>query len=333
VSAAPAARLDGARVLVLGAAGFIGRWVARAAADAGASLVLGVRDRPAATSVFSDFDVRGEVIACDLRDASATRSLVHHVRPSVVFNLAGYGVDPTERDESMARQLNAELPATLVRACAEVASTSDDRPVLVHVGSALEYGTAHGELAEDGPASPTTLYGRTKLDGTLAVGRLSSPLGVRACTARLFTVYGPGEHAGRLLPSLLEAARGDGPVPLTEGLQRRDFAYVVDVAEALVRLAVSPVEPGEVVNVASGSMQSVRRFVDVAASLLGISPDRLRFGALATRPEEMRNTGVRLDRLRALVGGAPSPSIERGIERTIEVLRALEHRPSGARPS
>ena len=77
---------------------------------------------------------------------------------------------------------------------------------MIHVGSALEYGTARGNLNELTAPSPTTLYGRSKLAGTLRVCRAARRRGFRAVTARLFTVYGPGEQPGRLLPSLMAAA-------------------------------------------------------------------------------------------------------------------------------
>ena len=81
---------------------------------------------------------------------------------------------------------------------------------------------------------------------------------MRAVTARLFTVYGPGEHCGRLLPSLIEAARAEKPLELTAGTQLRDLTYVEDVAEGLLRLGLAQAEPGSVVNLATGHLTMVR---------------------------------------------------------------------------
>ncbi|NIP76477.1 MAG: NAD-dependent epimerase/dehydratase family protein, partial [Xanthomonadales bacterium] len=75
-------------------------------------------------------------------------------------------------------------------------------------------------MAEDSVPNPTTLYGRSKLAGTLQFRRACQRTGLRGLTARLFTVYGPGEHPGRLLPSLIEAAETDEPLELTAGLQK-----------------------------------------------------------------------------------------------------------------
>ena len=127
--------------------------------------------------------------------------------------------------------------------------------------------------------------------------------GLQALVARLFTVYGPGEHEGRLLPTLLNAARTGQPAELTNGLQQRDFIYVEDVAEGLLRLGLSCGTPGEVVNLATGHLTTVRECAETAARVLSLSAERLRFGTLPTRAEEMQHDPVTLDRLWAARAG------------------------------
>jgi nucleoside-diphosphate-sugar epimerase len=134
--------------------------------------------------------------------------------------------------------------------------------------------------------------------------------------ARLFTVYGPGEHSGRLLPSLLAGARENRPIALSAGEQKRDFVYVEDVVEALLRLGASDTGPGEVVNVATGRLTSVRRFVETAAEVLAIPAEHLRFGALQPRFQESEHGDVTIEKLRRLTGWTPQTAIEEGIRRT-----------------
>jgi nucleoside-diphosphate-sugar epimerase len=116
-----------------------------------------------------------------------------------------------------------------------------------------------------------------------------------------------------LLPSLIEAARTGQTIRLTDGRQRRDFTYVADVAEGLLRLGMSSAEPGEIVNLATGRLIAVRQFVEQAAHILNISEERLLFGALPTRPEEMNHSPVAIDRLRRLTGWTPPTGIQDGI--------------------
>ncbi len=315
------------RALVLGASGFIGHWVARALRAQGAHLMCAVRSTDGAECLTREH-LGAVIVRRNLADLDALASWIPALRPSIIFNLAGYGVDRSERDASEADRMNHGLVEALGRVVAAMPRDEWQGMRLIHVGSALEYGATGGVLHESSTCAPTTTYGRTKLAGTLALRRLAAEHGLEACTARLFTVFGPGEHPGRLLPTLLEAAVSGGSVPLSAGTQRRDFAYVEDVAEGLLRLAVSDANPGEVVNLASGAMHSVRTFAETAASVVGIAPDRLQFGAVPTRAEEMSHDGVSVQRLRELTAWAPDDDIAGGVART--VARLTEVRMRGA---
>jgi nucleoside-diphosphate-sugar epimerase len=291
----------GERAVVLGAAGFIGRHVALALRRRGAEVTA--VDRPGCDA---------PLVGVDLARREDVQTFLREARPAYVFNLAGYGVLPQQRDEQLARALNTILPATL---CLTLADTE---AVLVHVGSAFEYGAVGGDLDELGPTQPTSRYAKTKRRGTLAIQLMGPQRGLRAVAARLFTVYGPGEQPQRLLPSILRAARTGETLPMTDGAQRRDFTFVGDVAEGLCRLGLADAPPGEVVNLATGTLTSVRGFVEIAASVLGIPDEQLAFGALESRPDEMAHDPPAVVRLRRRVGWTPPTGIADGVRLTAE---------------
>ncbi|MEO8620120.1 MAG: NAD(P)-dependent oxidoreductase [bacterium] len=305
-------------VVVLGVTGFIGRWVARALAAQHAALTVVGRDRRSTEAMLRDLGIRGTVVTADLAQPGVVHDVVARVRPVIVFNLAGYGVDTSERDVQASSALNADLPPAIADAMAELVSDGWRGQHVVHTGSALEYGTAPGDLEEHTIATPTTLYGRTKLAGTLRLHDRATQLGVRAVTARLFTVYGAGEHDGRLLPSILAGARTEAPIRLSAGMQQRDFTYVADVVEGLLRLGALPAADVGVVNLATGVLTTVRRFVEIASDVAGIAAQRLEFGALPARAEEMHHDPVNVARLRSLVGWSPDTTIDEGVRHTLE---------------
>ncbi len=284
---------EGVPVAVLGASGFIGRWVVRKLGEEGAQVHAIGRE-------------------------SDLQSAIRRVHPSITFNLAGYGVDPAQRDEAAAYRINAELPAALAEAVAACQDPAWQCQSLVHVGSGAEYGNAGGDLREAGPARPASLYGKSKWRGTESVAERCRELGLRGLTARLFTVYGPGERAGRLLPSLFEAGRTGQPLPLSPGLQRRDFTYIEDVADGLLQLGLASAEPGEVVNLATGRLTTVRTFVEIAAGILGIPPENSQFGAIPANCHEMEHQGIALDRLQRLTGWTPPTTVAEGVRRALE---------------
>ncbi len=308
---------QGARVAVIGATGFIGRWVTESLARAGARVDLIVRDGARAEALRRELRVEGDVVPCDVRDSIHLQRAIAAVRPTVTFNLAGYGVDPTERDEQELFRVNVQAVRALCDAVATVQDMHWPGRALVHVGTQREYGPMRLP-SETAVPTPTTAYGRSKLEGTRAVEEAGRTRGVRGVTARLFNVYGAGEHAGRLLPSLIAAARSGTTLALTSGRQRLDLVYVEDVALALLSLGAAPGRAGEVVNLATGRLTSVRRFVLEAARQLAVPPERLQFGALADRSEEARYHAVPTERLRELIGWAPPADVTRGIRMTLQ---------------
>jgi nucleoside-diphosphate-sugar epimerase len=314
----------GQRVLVVGAAGFIGRWVARKLSEVGADLCLAVRNEAYAVPVFSDYRIRGEIAAVDVERSQDVTELMARVKPCITFNLAGYGVYQAESDEHRLHRVNTELPETLVRSAVAEENASWMGHHVVHAGSAAEYGLAAGTITELTPKRPTTSYGKSKLEGTLRLSRVRQELGsARVLVARLFTVYGPGEHRGRLLPSLLDAANTGASLALTAGLQQRDFTYVEDVADGMLRLGLAAPASSDAVNLATGIMTSVHQFADVAAEVLSIQPEQLVYGALPTRGDEMRATAVDISLLRHITGWTPTTDITNGIQRTRDFMKEI----------
>jgi len=313
------------RVLVLGASGFIGRWVARALTSAGATLVLVDRDAKRAEAICNAYEIRGEFLAADLAAPGTMDQLLSHARPDITFNLAGYGVDSAERNAALAEALNTILVSEVARAVVAQPATDWRGQRLVHVGSAAEYGNVDGPVNESSPENPHSEYGRTKLAGTCVLASAIKASGLRAICARLFTVYGPGEHPGRLLPSLLDAARTKKMMPLTAGEQRRDFVYVGEVAEALLRLGCVEGPAPAIVHVATGTLSSVRAFAECASELLRMEPGQLQFGALPYRGDELHQGPVATRLLEQCTGWKPTMAVRDGIRETI----AFESRRCG----
>ena len=303
------------RVLVLGASGFIGSWAARRLAELQAQLFFAGRDLEALAAVCETHEFRATLHQADFSRPGALSDLFRQAQPHITFNLAGYGVDPTERDPDLAAALNTRLVAEIAAAVAASPASSWRGAQIVHAGSAAEYGPVAEAVSENSPCHPVSLYGRTKLAGTQEL-LAAQHTGLRAVVARLFTVYGPGEHPGRLLPSLLAATQSGQPLQLTAGLQRRDFTYVGDVAEGLVRLGCLESSGPLLVNLATSTLTSVREFAESAADVLGMKKSQLQFAALPLRSDEAQQGPADITRLQQLLGWRPAVSIRKGIRLT-----------------
>ena len=200
------ARYRDVPAVVCGGSGFIGAWVVRALVARGARVDVVVRDAARVLAALPDLSRRIGVRVADLARPGAVTRVLDALRPAVVFNLAGYGVDRAERDAAIMTALNDALVLELATWSASATHQPWSGVRLLHVGSALEYGPVRGHLHESTTPQPTTDYGRSKLAGTGHVARCGERDGAAAVVARLFTVFGPGEHPGRLLPSLQAAS-------------------------------------------------------------------------------------------------------------------------------
>ncbi|MCB0880793.1 MAG: sugar nucleotide-binding protein [Thermoleophilia bacterium] len=205
-----------ARILVVGASGYVGRELCRVATAAGHD-VVGTRLR--GTPAPGD-DAR----VLDVTDAAAVRALMAAVRPDVVVNTA-YMQDPPH-----ARPVNVGGAGHVAAA----AATAGAR--LVHVSSDVVFGgTSADPLREDAVPSPVHDYGRTKADGERAVAAAHPG----AAIVRTSLVYGgPDGPASRHERVALEAARGERDMAFFSD-ELRCPAQVTDLAAAMLALAAT----------------------------------------------------------------------------------------------
>lgn len=277
--------MSSALALVTGATGFIGRHLTRRLAQEGTPVVALVR----AGSPSATIDERA-MLRLPIEDWSAEglrRSLSAHDF-TVVYHLAAYGVRPTDRDLATMQRINVDLPVALVRCAAERGAT------VVATGSCAEYAPQQNGtrrlIDENAGLESMRLYGASKAAGGLMACAAATALRGRLRYLRLFNVFGPGEATHRLLPSLVRRLARNERVPLSEGLQTRDFVLVDDAVDALVAAGCmegAGEAPAVIWNVCSGQGNTVREFAMHVAAAMGQSSDLLGFGELPLRPDDL----------------------------------------------
>ena len=314
----PLPSLRGVRVLITGATGFIGQWVVHALQAQHADVAIVARNVERLESVAGFSPTSVQVLSADLAVPGQLTLALQSWSPAVVFHLAGYGVSKSERDSVLMQRMNTDVLFELVDGLAQISTPLWHGQRLVHAGSAFEYGSTM-PLDEAAVAAPLTPYGYSKLAGTQLLLREARARGLAAVVGRLFTVFGPGERAGRLFPTLLAAMSSQEEIALSSGTQTRDFTLVWDVASALVEFARlpsqvsiegrAPLDVG-IVNVASGRLHSVRAFVEAAATAFGISHNRLCFGQIAQMAEDVAMLPVPVGRLQSAIKTEVSGNLE-----------------------
>lgn len=293
---------SGARVLVTGAGGFIGAHLCRRLLSLGAQVHGTTRLLKADAAP----NVRWTVTGLD--DEATLTAMLCSIKPDVVFHLAG----PT----SGSRNLEMVLPSlhgnlvTTVNVLRAVAEAGSARIILAGSMEAPK----RDEFVVGSP------YAAAKQACQLYAQFFGKLRGTAVTVARIFMVYGPGDHAfHRLVPYVMRTLlQGETP-RLSSGNRPIDWIYVDDVVEGLLRIAMTPGLVGEAVDLGTGRATTVRSLVERLVQIAG-SEIRPEFGAVPDRPLESV-TVADLARTKASLGWEPVTGLDEGLRSTFEYYR------------
>jgi dolichol-phosphate mannosyltransferase len=256
------------RALVTGAGGFVGANLAGALARAGHEVVAWTHPGSPEWRLQHLADAV-EVAPVELLDPGAVAAGVRAARPDWVFHLAAHGAYSWQRDPELIMQTNLVATVRLLAACQEHGFAA-----FVHAGTSSEYGFQDHAPREDELPAPNSDYAVMKAAATMHCGFVARRDDVHVVTLRLYSVYGPWEEPGRLMPTLVARGLEGRLPPLVSPDTPRDFVSVRDAERAFLLAAERDgVERGAVFNVASGRQTTLREVVEVARAELDIAAE------------------------------------------------------------
>jgi len=300
------------KVLVTGAAGFIGAQVSRLLLKRGHEVHALLFPNESRARI-ADFEDRCTLYEGDLADVGAVERVAARVGPEAAVHLAWYAVP----GEYWTSPKNLDCVAQGIHLARILRQSGCKR--LVAAGTCAEYDWHYEELMEGKtPCNPSTLYGVAKYALFLLLRKYCEQGPMRLAWVRYNFLFGPGENPGRLVSSVAQKLLAGEKVPCTEGSQERDFLHVEDAAAATVAVLESQIQ--DAVNIGSGRAVSVRTVVEALARIIG-GQGRPVFGAIPTKPDEPARLLPSVERLNREVGWKPCHSLEEGLERTVAYLR------------
>ena len=298
--------MSGKRVLLTGGSGFIGRHCI-------AELIARGYEVHATTSHAPPGADGVHWHRTDLLNNSQTSELLAEVRPDSLLHLAWYA------EHGLFWQAMENLDWVRASIALLQAFIAQGGRRAVFAGSCAEYDWTDGICCENAtPLQPSSLYGVSKQALSLLVVAAAQRAGISCAWGRIFFLHGPGEHAARLVPSVVRSQLQRKPFVCANGSPRRDYLHVPDVASALVAVLDSPLEGA--VNIGAGEAVAIRAIVETISNRIG-HPELVQFDEPATGPDTPPLIVADTTRLRRELRWSPRIGMDEGLKLSIEWWR------------
>ncbi len=312
--------MNGRTTVVTGACGFIGSHLAEELVCRGAHVkALALYDARGSRGWLDHIDpdkARGmEIVSGDIRDAEQMRRLIG--KEDVVFHLAALiGIPYSYAAPRSYVQTNIEGTLNVLEAAREAGAAR-----VINMSTSEVYGSAlRVPIDEEHPLQGQSPYSASKIGAEKMTESYVKAFGVPAVTVRAFNTFGPRQSPRAVIPTILmQLLSGAAEIQLGNLHSTRDFNYVADTVEGLIRLAACEAAIGQTVNIGTGAEISIGALADAAQRATG------RTAVILEKQERMRPERSEVQRLCAdssllasLTGWKPPARLEEGLRITAE---------------
>ena len=306
--------------LVTGGAGFIGSHLAEELGRRGErvrvvdSLITGKR-RNLTHIAGIDF------LEGDLAELDVARRAVEGA-DFVLHQAAIPSVPRSVQDPLTSHRANVDATLNVLLAAREAGVTR-----LVYAGSSSAYGdTAVLPKVETMAAAPLSPYALQKLVGEQYCQMFTRLYGLETVTIRYFNVFGPRQdpsspYSGVISLFISALCEGRAPTIYGDGEQTRDFTYVANVVDGVLRACRADGVSGDVINVATGGRISINTLFRAVRDLVG---GRVEPVYAAARAGDVRDSQADIGKARRLLGYTPGIGFDDGLKRTVEWYRTSQ---------
>jgi dTDP-glucose 4,6-dehydratase len=316
---------SGRTVFVTGADGFIGSHLAERLVELGATtraLVLYNSTHSWGWLDESPLRHEMEIVMGDVRDGDTLRAPIHGA--DVVFHLAALIAIPYSYSAPQS-YVRTNVDGTLnVIEAARRASVAR----VVHTSTSEVYGTAVSvPIREDHPLHAQSPYAASKIGADKLAESYHLSFDLPVVTVRPFNTYGPRQSARAIIPTVVTQALAGDTVSVGNVTPTRDFTFVADTVDGMVRAADAEGVVGRVVNLGNGQEISINELVLEIARLLDVSVE------VTVEEQRKRPAASEVERLcadatlaRELLGWEPQVPLTEGLTRTIDWIRGNRDR-------
>ena len=294
------------KILIVGGTGFIGYHLAKKSLKKGWQVTSISSNRPKKIRYLP----KVEYICCDIRNKKLLRKNIRKTFDYVV-NLGGY-VDHSNKKKTFKSHYGG---------CKNLSEIFLKKPPLsfVQIGSSLEYGISSSPQKENIKCNLNTIksiYGKAKLLSSIHIIELFKKKKFPATVLRLYLVYGPRQDVNRFLPITILGCIKNKKFPCSKGDQLRDFVYVDDAVEAIIKSLTNRNAIGQIINIGSGKPKRIKNVIEKVKKISkGGYPQ---YGMFKQRKFEIPKLYPNVEKARNKINWRPKISFEKGIKSTIQ---------------
>jgi nucleoside-diphosphate-sugar epimerase len=304
------------KIVVTGAAGFIGSHTAERFASLGHE-VIGI-------DAFTDYyslawkesnaaDVTSQGVKLVRLDLAVDELTAVLANTDFIFHLAGQpGISATTSLETYIRN-NIVTTNRLLEASRQLPALK----CFVNISTSSVYG-AHATDSEEIPPKPTSYYGVTKLAAEQLALAYQREQGFPACSLRIFSVYGPRERPEKLYPKLIRSILTGEPFPLHEGSEQhsRSYTFVSDIIDGFTAVLRQPEKAiGEIFNIGSDIEMTTGEGIRIIEEIMG---QKAIMKKMPKRPGDQLRTCANIEKAGRLLGYEPRTRLEDGLRAEVE---------------
>ena len=295
------------KILITGGTGFIGHHLSKRCIKLGWSVTSLSSNSPKPNKIIQGV----KYIKVDIRDKKKLFKIKKDF--DYVVNLAGY-VDHSNKKKTLESHYIG---------CKNLASLFLNKKIkkFVQVGSSIEYGKSRSPQVENKKNSQSTfsIYGKAKLLSTKYLMAIYKKEKFPTTVIRLYLVYGPKQDINRVIPITIKNALLDKKFNCSSGLQFRDFIYIDDVINAILKTLKNRKTNGEIINIGSNKPVRIKDLIIRICSLVGSGKPI--FGKIKLRKDEIKSLYPNINKAHKILKWGPKISLNTGLKRTIKYYK------------
>ncbi len=247
----------------------------------------------------------------DLADKDFVHKLISSVKPQYIFHLAQYGGYPLQKELNRIIEINLMSTINLL---IEAEKTGFKK--FVYSGSSSEYGIKKKPMSEKNLIEPNTYYGIFKAASSLFCRHKGHDAKLPVSVLRLFSVYGPWEEPGRLMPTLAKKFINGENVQLVRKDVARDFVFVEDVVDVMILAMKSKRANDQIINIGTGKQTSLKDLVEKAESAWK-GKIKAEWGNIEGRPFDSSKWVANVSLAKKTLGWKSKTDLETGLKKTL----------------